>query len=57
MENESNLPPNLHILSCPFLNSCSLPKSQNVCNFPEYKICPDYQSKLNNLKHASKVLH
>ncbi|MFX0032983.1 MAG: hypothetical protein ACFE8E_14550 [Candidatus Hodarchaeota archaeon] len=57
MENESKLPPDHHILSCPFLNSCNLPKSQNLCNFPEYKICPDYQSKLNNLKQSSKVLH
>lgn len=57
MENNSDLNQKLHILSCPFLNSCNLPKSQELCSFPEYKVCPDYQSKLNTLKQESKVLH
>jgi len=45
------------ILSCPFLHTCNLPKIENLCNFPEYKICPDYDSKLKRLKASTKVLH
>jgi len=59
MENPSNKITNkidLHILSCPFLSSCNLPKGK-ICNFPEYKVCPEYESRLTNLKSTSKVLH
>ena len=45
------------ILSCPFLHSCTLPKIENLCNFLEYKICPDYDSKLKRLKASTKILH
>lgn len=55
MEKKLDIPQNLHILSCPFFKSCNLPKSR--CSFPEYKVCPDYQSKLNDLRQESKVLH
>lgn len=59
MENPSNKITNkidLHILSCPFLISCNLPKGE-ICNFPEYKVCPEYESRLTNLRSTSKVLH
>jgi len=55
MEKKLDIPQNLQILSCPFLKSCNLPKSR--CGFPEYKVCTDYQSKLNALRQESKVLH
>lgn len=45
------------LLACPFLNSCNLPKNQNLCNFPEYKLCPDYQVKLQKVKLTSKELY
>ena len=45
------------LLSCPFMRSCHLPKAKEVCDFPNYKICPEYQSGLNKLKSASKILH
>ena len=45
------------LLSCPFTLSCHLPKAKEVCDFPNYKMCPEYQSGLNKLKSASKVLH
>ena len=45
------------LLTCPFNYSCSLPKVSHICNFPDYKICTDYQSKLLKLKATSKILH
>ena len=45
------------LLSCPFTRSCHLPKAKEVCGFPNYKMCPEYQSGLNKLKSVSKVLH
>ena len=45
------------LLSCPFTRSCHLPKANEVCDFPNYKMCSEYQSGLNKLKAASKVLH
>ncbi len=45
------------LLPCPFTRSCHLPKGKEVCDFPNYKMCPEYQSGLNKLKSASKVLH
>jgi hypothetical protein len=56
MENQSRNNIDLHILSCPFLNRCSLPKGK-VCNFPEYKVCPEYESRLIDLRSNAKVLH
>ncbi|MFW9829464.1 MAG: hypothetical protein ACFFEY_17960 [Candidatus Thorarchaeota archaeon] len=40
---------------CPFLPRCSLPINQNSCNFPEYKVCPEYQVKLKKLKSTSQI--
>jgi len=45
------------LLSCPFTLSCHLPKAKEVCGFPNYKMCPEYQSGLNKLKSSSKILH
>ena len=45
------------LISCPFTRLCHLPKDKEVCDFPNYKMCPEYQSGLNKLKSASKVLH
>ncbi len=52
---EPNLPDNL--LECPFAHTCNLPVNQHSCNFPEYKVCPEYQIKLKKLKFPSKVVH
>ncbi|MFX0075158.1 MAG: hypothetical protein ACFE96_06935 [Candidatus Hermodarchaeota archaeon] len=45
------------LLPCPFTRSCNLPKAKEVCDFPNYKMCPDYQAGLNKLKSTSKILH
>jgi len=45
------------LLSCPFTCSCHLPKGKEVCDFPRYKMCSEYQSGLNKLKSTSKILH
>jgi len=45
------------LLSCPFTRSCHLPMTKEVCDFPSYKMCSEYQSWLNKLKSTSKVLH
>ncbi|MBY9015554.1 MAG: hypothetical protein KGD68_07685 [Candidatus Lokiarchaeota archaeon] len=54
MISESNFNLERNILSCPFLYKCNLPKIENLCNFPEYKICPEYDSKLKTLKASKK---
>ncbi|MFW9948669.1 MAG: hypothetical protein ACFFKA_00915 [Candidatus Thorarchaeota archaeon] len=54
MELESNED---SLLSCPFMRSCHLPKAREVCDFPNYKMCSEYQSGLNKLKSTSKILH
>jgi hypothetical protein len=46
-------PNKLH--ECPFLQTCSLPINQTSCNFPEYKVCPEYQVKLKKLKSTSSI--
>ena len=45
------------LLSCPFTRSCHLPKANEVCDFPNYKMCSEYQTGLNKLKSSSKILH
>ncbi|MFX1389097.1 MAG: hypothetical protein ACFE9Z_03425 [Promethearchaeota archaeon] len=45
------------LLECPFLQTCNLPINQFSCNFPEYKVCPEYQVKLKKLKSPSRVTH
>jgi len=56
MRSQLDFNPKRHIFSCPFSESCNLPKSESLYSFPENKICPDYQSKLTLLKN-SKALH
>ena len=57
MITESNFNIERTILSCPFTYKCILPKIENLCNFPEYKICPDYDSNLKKIKASIKILH
>jgi hypothetical protein len=47
----------IKILTCPFIESCNLPKLQWLCNFPDYKLCRDYNLKLQKLKTSTKTLH
>jgi hypothetical protein len=37
-------------LWCPFTESCTMPQVGTICRFPECKMCPEYQSKLNAIK-------
>ena len=57
MISEVDFDPKSYILSCPFSHACSLPKVESLCNFPDYKLCPDYESKLKRLKSLTKILH
>ena len=57
MITESNIKLEKNILSCPFTYKCILPKLDSLCSFPEYKICPDYDSNLKRLKNSIKILH
>jgi hypothetical protein len=52
---EPTLPNNL--LECPFSHICNLPLNSHSCNFPEYKVCTEYQTKLKKLKSPSKVIY
>ncbi|MFW9951080.1 MAG: hypothetical protein ACFFKA_13260 [Candidatus Thorarchaeota archaeon] len=56
MSSEFKFGINNHIISCPFSHVCNLPKSQNVCGFPEYKICPDFKTKMLHIKGSLKIL-
>ena len=57
MISESKSEYKINILACPFTESCKLPKIQSLCNFPDYKLCRDYQNKLQKLKTSTKILH
>ena len=50
MISDSNAKLEKNILSCPFSHKCSLPRIENLCYFPDYKICPDYCSNLKRIK-------
>ncbi|MCJ7647754.1 MAG: hypothetical protein MUP85_04000 [Candidatus Lokiarchaeota archaeon] len=54
---ESNFNLEENILACPFCHFCTLPQNPNSCNFPDYKICPEYSTKLIKLKESSNFLH
>jgi hypothetical protein len=45
------------LLTCPFSHICNLPKIKDICNFPEYKVCSEYETKLNKLRSTTKILH
>lgn len=37
-------------LNCAFYDKCPLPKRNSLCEcFPNYTICPEYQTKRENL--------
>lgn len=38
------------LLKCPFSHICILPKNQNTCYFPEFKMCPEHTQKLAKYK-------
>jgi len=56
MISESKQELSIKILTCPFFESCNLPKVQSLCNFPDYKECRDYAIKLQKLKLSMKIL-
>ena len=39
-----------HLLPCPFSISCILPKNDDICKFPCYKECSEYQMKAKKIK-------
>lgn len=45
------------ILFCPFTYSCILPQTNVICDFPCYKVCPEYRLKERQLKQESKTLY
>ncbi|MFX0072297.1 MAG: hypothetical protein ACFFAO_14520 [Candidatus Hermodarchaeota archaeon] len=57
MSSDSNITIENDILTCPFSQSCSLPKNKSICSFPHYKHCPDYEVRLQKLKADVKILH
>ncbi len=57
MSSEFKFSINGAVLSCPFSHACNLPQSQNICGFPEYKICPDFETKILHLRSKSRNLH
>ncbi|MFX0036733.1 MAG: hypothetical protein ACFE9I_13975 [Candidatus Hermodarchaeota archaeon] len=46
-----------NLLECPFSHNCALPVKQNSCNFPKFKVCPEYQIKLKKLVSPSKIIN
>ena len=55
MSSEATFIPEIDLLSCPFIDIYTLPKHQIICKIPECKICPDYVTKVRELK--SRVLY
>jgi hypothetical protein len=54
---DSNFTLERNFLTCPFSHKCNLPKIETLCIFPEYKICPDYNSNLKSMRTSIKILH
>lgn len=48
---------NEQILFCPFSYSCILPQTDVICNFPCYKVCPEYQLKEKQLKQKFHIFY
>jgi hypothetical protein len=48
--NNTDFKPEEHLLPCPFSSSCILPKRASTCNFPNYKVCAEYDVKVKKLK-------
>ncbi len=36
-------------MECPFERRCKLPKGEEICNFPDFKVCPEYQEKAKKI--------
>ena len=41
----------INLITCPFYQTCSLPKIQFLCKNPDCKNCPDYSLKLEHIKY------
>ncbi|MBD3212371.1 MAG: hypothetical protein GF311_07170 [Candidatus Lokiarchaeota archaeon] len=48
--------PEVHILPCPFNSSCTLPQTENICLFPNYRQCSEFQQKERNLKSSYRIM-
>ncbi|MFX1366526.1 MAG: hypothetical protein ACFE9Y_16525 [Promethearchaeota archaeon] len=46
----------INLLECPFSHTCTLPVKLDSCNFPKFKVCAEYQIRLNKLKSPSKII-
>lgn len=55
MRNKLKFDPEQDIQSCAFIQTCTLPKSKDVCSFPNFKSCPEYQSRMIKLKASSTI--
>lgn len=50
MSSKEDLDVRFSFLTCPFFQTCSLPKIPFLCKVPQCKNCPDYSLKLNQIK-------
>jgi len=50
MTSKTEFDPDNHLLACPFSDGCILPKKAEICQFPGYKECPEYQMKVKKIK-------
>ena len=57
MSSDSDFNLERSILSCPFSHKCTLPKIENLCSFPHYKICPEYNFNLKRIKSSTKIMY
>lgn len=45
-----------NIFSCPFYDSCRLPKDYTACFNPFYKICPEFQLKKHKMNKKNVLI-
>jgi len=50
MSIESDNPPEIDLFSCPFIETCDLPKHHFICRISGFKACSEYTAKVNKLK-------
>ena len=55
MRNKYKFDPEQEVQSCAFIHACALPKSKEVCVFPSFKACPEYQTRMMKLKTSSTI--
>jgi len=55
MRNKYKFDPEQEVQSCAFIHACALPKSKEVCIFPSFKACPEYQTRMMKLKTSSTI--